>query len=148
MTATHPTQGVAVDPEPIDPRLAKRATAITERELAAYFDRTAGSRRATERARSVLPLGVPSNFQAYEPHPIVVRHAAGSRMIDVDGHEYVDYDMGFGALFAGHLNPIVRRAVEVQLDDGTLYVTPCELNAEVAELLRDRYQLPMGRFTN
>ena len=35
-----------------------------------------------------------------------------------------------------------------QLDDGTLYVTPCELNAEVAELLRDRYGLPMWRFTN
>ena len=27
-------------------------------------------------------------------------------------------------------------AVQAQLDDGTLYVTPCELNAEVAELLR------------
>ena len=56
--------------------------------------------------------------------------------------------MGFGALFAGHMHPAVRRAVEAQLADGTLYVTPCELNAEVAELLRDRYRLPMWRFTN
>ena len=103
---------------------------------------------ATDRARKVLPLGVPSSFQAYDPHPIVVRHAAGSRMIDVDGNAYVDYDMGFGALFAGHMNPAVRRAVEAQLDDGTLYVTPCELNATVAELLADRYGLPMWRFTN
>ena len=30
-------------------------------------------------------------------------------MIDVDDNEYVDYDMGFGALFAGHMNPAVRR---------------------------------------
>jgi glutamate-1-semialdehyde 2,1-aminomutase len=42
----------------------------------------------------------------------------------------------------------VRAAVEEQLDNGTLFVTPCEANAEVAELLAERYQLPMWRFTN
>jgi glutamate-1-semialdehyde 2,1-aminomutase len=143
MTATHPSHGVAVAPG-----LVAAAKAITERELASYAERTIGSQAATDRARKVLPLGVPSSFQAYDPHPIVVRHAAGSRMVDVDGNEYVDYDMGFGALFAGHMNPAVRDAVLAQLDDGTLFVTPCELNAEVAELLRDRYGLPMWRFTN
>ncbi|MFV0306475.1 MAG: aspartate aminotransferase family protein [Desertimonas sp.] len=130
------------------PELVRRAEAITKRELAVYAARTTGSQQATDRARAVLPAGVPSSFQAYDPHPIVVRHAAGARMIDVDGNEYVDYDMGFGALFAGHMNPAVRRAVAAQLDEGSLYVTPCELNAEVAELLRDRYGLPMWRFTN
>ncbi len=126
MTATHPSHGVAVDQG--RPRLAARAKAITERELASYAERTAGSQAATERARKVLPLGVPSSFQAYDPHPIVVRHAAGARMVDVDGNEYVDYDMGFGALFAGHMQPgRARRPSQAQLDDGTLYVTPCEL---------------------
>ena len=128
--------------------LIERATQLTAREMKIYSQRTAGSQRATERARKVLPAGVPSSFQAYDPHPIVVKHAAGSRMIDVDDNEYVDYDMGFGALFAGHMNPAVRRAVEAQLDNGTLYVTPCELDAEVAELLADRYDLPMWRPTN
>ncbi|CAN5644570.1 aspartate aminotransferase family protein [soil metagenome] len=148
MTATEPISGVAVEPDPVAPDLVARAAAITERELARYAERTVGSQRATERARRVLPLGVPSSFQAYDPHPIVVRHAAGARMTDVDGNEYVDYDMGFGALFAGHLHPAVRAAVEAQLDEGTLYVTPCELNAEVAELLAERFGLPMWRFTN
>src|SRR6186713_91385 len=148
MTATHPSPGVAVDPGPGARVLVERATAITRRELASYAERTVGSQRATDRARLVMPLGVPSSFQAYDPHPIVVRHAAGSRMVDVDGNDYIDYDMGFGALFAGHMHPAVRAAVQAQLDDGTLYVTPCELNAEVAELLRDRYGLPMWRFTN
>ena len=69
-------------------------------------------------------------------------------MEDVDGNRYVDFDMGFGALFAGHCHPMVRAAVEAQLDDGTLFVTPCEANAEVAELLAERYGLPMWRFTN
>ena len=148
MAATRPDPGVAVDPQPLDAALLDRAKLITERELERYAERTAGSQRATARARKVLPLGVPSSFQAYDPHPIVVRHAAGSAMIDVDDNEYVDYDMGFGALFAGHMNPAVRSAVEAQLGHGSLYVTPCELNAEVAELLVDRYRLPLWRFTN
>ncbi len=130
------------------PELTERANTITERELAIYTERTRGSQVATERARKVLPGGVPSSFQAYDPHPIVVKHASGSRIVDVDDNEYVDYDMGFGALFAGHMHPAVRRAVEAQLDDGTLYVTPCELDADVAELLAERYGLPMWRPTN
>jgi glutamate-1-semialdehyde 2,1-aminomutase len=128
--------------------LAQRARAITARELARYSERTRGSQVATERASKVLPLGVPSSFQAYQPHPIVVRSASGANMVDVDGNVYVDYDMGFGALFAGHVHPRVRQAVESQLDNGTLFVTPCELNADVAELLAARYGLPMWRFTN
>ena len=121
MTATQPSHGVAVDPGTAR-RLVERAQAITERELARYRERTAGSQAATARARKVLPLGVPSSFQAYDPHPIVVRHASGAHMVDVDGNEYVDYDMGFGALFAGHCHPLVRAAVEKQLDNGTLFV--------------------------
>ena len=128
--------------------LAERAREITRRELGRYAERTRASQIATDRARQVLPLGVPSSFQAYDPHPVVVRSARGCHMEDVDGNRYIDFDMGFGALFAGHLHPAVERAVREQLDDGTLYVTPCESNAEVAELLRDRYGLPMWRFTN
>ena len=128
--------------------LSNRAKEITRRELACYAKRTQGSQVATERARRVLPMGVPSSFQAYDPHPIVVARAQGAWMEDVDGNRYTDYDMGFGALFAGHVNPAVRRAIEAQLDNGTLFVTPSVSNAEVAELLRDRYGLPMWRFTN
>ena len=135
--------------ESIDTRqLAGRARQITQRELGEYIKRTAGSMKATERARKVMPMGVPSSFQAYDPHPIVVRKAHSSWMEDVDGNRYIDFDMGFGALFSGHCNPIVRRAVDRQLDDGTLFVTPCELNSDVAEMLAARYNLPMWRFTN
>ena len=128
--------------------LVARAKDITAREMALYSQRTHHSQIATERARKVMPAGVPSSFQAYDPWPVVVKHAAGAKMIDVDDNEYVDYDMGFGALFAGHMNPAVRRAVTEQLDHGTLYVTPCELNADVGELLAERYGLPMWRPTN
>jgi glutamate-1-semialdehyde 2,1-aminomutase len=128
--------------------LVARAKEITAREMAVYSKRTKRSQQATDRAKKVMPAGVPSSFQAYEPWPVVVQHAAGSRMIDLDGNEYIDYDMGFGALFAGHMNPHVRAAVLEQIEHGSLYVTPCELDAEVCELLAERYGLPMWRPTN
>jgi len=137
-----------VSPNINSQRLVERAKQITARELQRYADRTVESQKASLRARRVMPLGVPSSFQAYDPYPIVVRRSNGAFMEDVDGHRYIDFDMGFGALFAGHGNPLVRRAVDAQLDNGTLFVTPCELNAEVAELLGARYGLPMWRFTN
>jgi glutamate-1-semialdehyde 2,1-aminomutase len=56
--------------------------------------------------------------------------------------------MAFGALFAGHVHPAVRAAVEAQLDDGTLDVTPGELDVDVAELLAARFPLPVWRFTS
>ena len=61
--------------DPVD--LTERANAITERELAVYAAANPRLAAATERARKVLPAGVPSSFQAYDPHPIVVKHAVG-----------------------------------------------------------------------
>jgi glutamate-1-semialdehyde 2,1-aminomutase len=78
----------------------------------------------------------------------VIASADGPNMVDVDGNTYTDYDMGFGALFVGHRHPAVLRALDAQIAQGTLFVNPCESNAEVAEMLAARYQLPMWRFTN
>ena len=135
-------------PSSLQNTLTERAKEITKRELIRYAERTKGSQVATDRAKKVLPMGVPSSIQFYDPHPIVVARAQGPWMEDVDGNRYIDFDMGFGALFAGHVNPLVRKAIEDQLDNGTLFVTPSVGNAEVAELLGARYDLPMWRFTN
>jgi glutamate-1-semialdehyde 2,1-aminomutase len=129
-------------------QLAARARDLLEDERALYRERTARSRAVTERARHSLPLGVASSFQAYDPWPIVAKRAQEAWLEDVDGNHYVDFNMGFGALFAGHCHPKVRAAIEAQLDEGTLFVTPSESNAEVAELLVERYRLPLWRFTN
>ncbi|MFM7746259.1 MAG: aspartate aminotransferase family protein [Actinomycetota bacterium] len=148
MNATNTTLQSQVRVRPDHQRLVERAKEITAAELQVYARRTAGSQKANARARKVMPLGVPSSFQAYDPYPIVVRRSEGAFMEDVDGNRYTDFDMGFGALFSGHGNPAVRAAVDAQLGNGTLFVTPCELNAVVAELLGERYGLPMWRFTN
>lgn len=128
--------------------LSAAAREISKRELVSYVLRTPGSERAMARAERVLPLGVASSFQFYEPHPLVMRSASGSRMHDVDGHEYVDFTLGYGSLFSGHSHPALCRAVTEQLARGTLFVSPCEDTALAAEMLAARFGLPQWRFTN
>ena len=128
--------------------LSAAAQEISKRELVRYVLRTQTSERAMARAERVLPLGVASTFQFYEPHPLVMRGASGARMQDLDGHEYVDFTLGYGALFTGHSHPALCRTVTDQLARGTLFVSPCEDNALVAEMLVARFGLPQWRFTN
>jgi glutamate-1-semialdehyde 2,1-aminomutase len=134
--------------DPLTRALGAHAREIAKRELVRYVLRTPVSERAMARAERVLPLGVASSFQFYEPHPLVMRSAAGAHMEDLDGHEYVDFTLGYGALFTGHSHPTLRRLITEQLARGTLFVSPCEDNALVAELLAARFGLPQWRFTN
>ena len=129
-------------------RLAEQAERIIVTELLAYAARTSRSKLITERAKQALPSGVASSFQTYDPHPIVAARAAGARLWDVDGNEYVDFNMGYGALFVGHGHPVLVDAVQRQLTEGTLFVTPTESNTTVAEMLKERFNLDLVRFTN
>ena len=65
--------------------LVARAKEITARERAVYSERTKRSQIATERARKVMPAGVPSSFQAYEPWPVVVKRGPDPAWILCDG---------------------------------------------------------------
>jgi glutamate-1-semialdehyde 2,1-aminomutase len=128
--------------------LAERAKRITEAELAIFRSRTPKSQVLNTRAWESMPAGVASSFQYYAPHPVMADRAAGSRIWDMDGNEYVDFNMGFGALFSGHSHPILAAALHEQIGRGTLFVTPCETNALAAELLKERFGLDLFRFTN
>src|SRR4051812_37843352 len=108
-----------MDPKPafgsFDDDISAAAREMSKRELVDYVLRTQASERAMARAERFLPLGVASSFQFYEPHPLVMKSAAGSRMQDLDGYEYVDFTMGYGALFTGHGHPALCRAITEQL---------------------------------
>lgn len=77
--------------DPATHTLCAAAREISKRELVRYVLRPRQSERAMARAERVLPLGVASSFQFYEPHPLVMRSAAGTRMVDVDGHEFTGF---------------------------------------------------------
>ncbi len=128
--------------------LADKARILIERELETYRERTPRSQAANERAWKSLPLGVPSSFQYYPPAPVVAVRADGPHLWDVDGRRYLDFNMGYGALFVGHRHPAVIAAVTEQLERGTLFVTPSDTNALAAELVKERFNLDLIRFTN
>ncbi len=93
-----------------------------------------GSASRWDRARHSLGGGVSTGLRAtMPPHPIYFDHGAGSRLWDVDGHEYVDFVLGWGPVLLGHSNPAVLDAVAAQLHRGQTYGSGHDGEFEVAE---------------
>jgi glutamate-1-semialdehyde aminotransferase len=61
----------------------------------------------------------------------------GARVWDVDGNEYVDFQMAIGPLSLGYAYGPVDSAIRAQLDDGITFSQMHPLEVEVAELVRD-----------
>ena len=68
-------------------------------------------------------------------YPLFLTHGSGARVWCADGHEYVDWICGLGALTLGYCHPDVDAAVVRQLAKGVSYSLPHALEAEVAEQL-------------
>src|SRR5881392_3850855 len=116
-----------------------------QKEIATYEKRTPKSAAAHKRALERIPLGVASNYRHYEPYPLFVKDGKGSRIHDVDGNEYIDHNLCFGALMAGHSHPAVVQAVEQKLRQGTTFGMPHEQEWELAEEISKRYPVEMVR---
>ena len=74
--------------------------------------------------QEVIPGGVNSAARAFPEvavHPIVVKEARGSLLIDADNHPFLDLCMGWGALILGHAHPRIVEAVTAQLKKGSTY---------------------------
>src|SRR5260370_10692862 len=104
-----------------------------QKELETFERRTPKSAEAHKKNLKRLPLVVASNYRAYDPYPIFVSEASGSKFRDLDGNEYLDHNLCFGALMAGHSLPAVVNAVEARLPKGTLYGIPDKMGAKLAE---------------
>ncbi len=101
--------------------------------LAAYRARHPKSLALWERACRAIPGGITHDIRHLTPFPVYVERASGSRKWDVDGHEYVDYWMGHGALFLGHCHPAVVAALQEQAARGTHLGACHELEVRWAE---------------
>jgi glutamate-1-semialdehyde 2,1-aminomutase len=126
----------------------ERLRRIAEQEEAAYRARTPKSAALHARAREAMPLGVASSFQAYDPYPLFMTDARGSHIWDADGNEYVDFDMAFGVLAAGHSHPLLAAALQRRVANGTCYTFPVEDGILLAEELKRRFGADLVRFSN
>jgi glutamate-1-semialdehyde 2,1-aminomutase len=126
----------------------QRLSQLAGREQESYAARTARSRELLERAKASLPMGVASSFQNYDPYPTFMSEARGSRIWDADGNEYIDFDMAFGVLAAGHSHPEVVEAVRERVGRGTIFTFPSEETAIAAEEIKRRFGMDLVRFGN
>jgi glutamate-1-semialdehyde 2,1-aminomutase len=92
------------------------------------------------RALQLIPGGTqlvsrrPSRYAA-GVSPAYASRAKGARFWDVDGHEYIDWVSGIGAIILGYCDEVVDEAVREQISRGTMYSVNHELEIELAEEL-------------
>jgi glutamate-1-semialdehyde 2,1-aminomutase len=125
-----------------------RLAELLAREEAGYRTRTPRSAELYDRARGSMPLGVASSFQSYDPYPLFMTDARGSRITDADGNEYIDFDMAFGVLAAGHSHPILAEALTYRVANGTCYTFPVEDSIVLADEIKERFGADLVRFSN
>ena len=91
-----------------------------------------------ERGLRVLVEGVSSASRGpatFGGAPRYMSHGAGARLYDVDGREYIDWMMAFGALPLGHAHPRIVEAVTREVARGSHFATALEVEVELAEML-------------
>ncbi|KVD41022.1 non-ribosomal peptide synthetase [Burkholderia ubonensis] len=103
---------------PVEQR-ARGLSAVQQEHLEAlivrYTTRTRKSKESVQASRSVLAdsrATVGFRFSTKEMlYPIVGDRAAGSRLWDIDGNEYIDFTMGFGVHLFGHTPEFIQQQV-------------------------------------
>ncbi len=69
--------------------------------------------------------------------PKYLEKGKGSHVWDVDGNEYIDFNMGIGPLSLGYAYPKVDNAIKKQLEDGITFSLMHPLEVEVAKLINE-----------
>jgi glutamate-1-semialdehyde 2,1-aminomutase len=107
------------------------------------------SAAAHERAQRSLVGGVPMPWMMLWAggFPVLAERAAGNRVVDVDGHEYVDLCLGDTGAMTGHSPPEVIAVLQERLAAGLTMMLPTEDAAWVGEELSRRFGMARWLFT-
>lgn len=98
------------------------------------------SNRLFERAQLSIPGGVNSpvrSFQGVNATPIFFQNGSKAYLTDVDNNRFIDYVCSWGPLILGHNHPQVVQAVQQALENGMSFGAPCELEIQLAELVKE-----------
>ncbi|MGZ5306812.1 MAG: aspartate aminotransferase family protein [Actinomycetota bacterium] len=125
-----------------------RVDALIEVEEAKLEPKHRASIAYREIAGRTIAGGVASSWQASPPHAIYVDHGLGDRLWDIDGNEYIDFHLGYGAMVVGHAHPKIVEAIRRQAALGTHFAQPTKDLDSVGDSLVERFGLPLWRFCN
>ena len=104
-----------------------------------------------EQARGLFPGGVSSpvrSFRAVPDEPVPIARAAGARLYDVQGGEYIDYVAAYGPLILGHAHPAVVAAVGEAAAGGTAFGALSPGEVELGRRISEATGLERLRFVN
>lgn len=93
-----------------------------------------------EKSKKLMPGGVNSPvraFRAVNRNPLFIDHAKGSKIVDVDGTEYIDYVCSWGPGILGHADDRVIAAVKQACDKGLTFGAPTEKEYILAGLVQE-----------
>ena len=93
-----------------------------------------------EQSKTRIPGGVNSPvraFRAVNRIPRFIQRAAGSKIYDVDGNEYIDYVCSWGPSILGHAVPEIVSAVQEAAADGLTFGAPTEKELILAQLVHE-----------
>jgi glutamate-1-semialdehyde 2,1-aminomutase len=94
------------------------------------------STKAYAEAIKYLPGGVNSPVRAFRgvgQKPVFIAKAAGSKIYDIDGNEYIDYVCSWGPMILGHAHPAVVKAINNAAKKGTSFGAPTLAETELAK---------------
>jgi glutamate-1-semialdehyde 2,1-aminomutase len=123
-----------------------RVEQLIEERSAELAQRLPRSIEFFKRASQSLAGGVACSWHALDPHPIYGVRGERSHLWDLDANEYVDLHCGYGVMVVGHAHPKIAEAVRERVALGTHFAMPVEDTVLVAELLAERFGLPLWRF--
>ena len=71
--------------------------------------------------------------------PLFIKKAKGSKIIDVDGNEYIDFVLSYGPMILGHRNKIVENEVKNALKKGTTFGATTKGEIKMAQAVCDAF---------
>ena len=118
-------------------------------EMERFISRTPKSAALFEKAKEVMPGGVPMSWMSKWPgkYPLFVEAAKDAHFFDVDGNEYIDLCLGDTGAMTGHSPKPTVDAISNQLSKGMTAMLPTDDALEVSRELARRFHLPLWQFT-
>ena len=88
-------------------------------------------------------------FASVGGNPLFIKKAKGSKIIDVDGNEYVDLVLSYGPMILGHRHKSVEKAAKKALKNGYSFGASTENEITLAKIVCDAFPgMDKVRFVN
>ena len=116
----HVTKGSAPDPA--------RISELRGREQERFWRERPRSVELRRRGLKSMPNGIPMSWfvSLYHQDPLYVAEGAGAHIVDVDGHRYLDTNVGDVSTFCGYAPPAVTEAIAARAARGVQFTLPIE----------------------